>query len=240
MHTLEPAGDTRRPKTPSPMVAAWAVAVIVVVGALGFYLPRLSSPSQAAPPFDTPVAALQALASSDAEEWTDLADLFIPAASIDAFGRTRPFDSPGMEREHAFWNSLGARVEVEECSQIDGRGECSMIATDDLLVAVGLEGVTQEWTATLDDGRIATLQQDVVDDSPLTREANEWFVDFNQWICRNHPDEGRAELWDPLLTVDRFATPDCGSTDWAWEVGSGADPDVARNLHVRYLESLDG
>lgn len=234
--TIEATPTQKKERRPRPGVPVPVMLIAIAVIALAAFISRLA-PQDATAPFDDPVEAIRALAVHEAAALTDLADLFSPRASVDAYGFTRTWDSRASQQDFDFWTGLDASSRVEQCRREGVRGTCLVVVTDALLEGAGLEGIPQEWSVTLGpDGRIATLRQRIID-GPAVERADQWFIDFNRWVCRNHPEEGRAALWDPALKLQEMERPDCSATEWAWITDAGADPEVALRLHDEYLST---
>lgn len=230
---------TARPPTGRPphryrwAAALAAGAVIVVLGVLGPLTSRFGNSAQA--PFDNPVAAVPAVvAAFDAADREAQARVLQPLASVDLFGHTRTVDNQVLQRELAFGAGIGRRHLVEDCWQVDQRGYCRMLYHDDLMAEAGLTPFPDEWSVTLGpDGLVATVRAMSLD-SPELDLVQDWFMEFNRWLCHNEPEAARLALWDPLVITEEYEEPDCASTEWQW-VGDQGDPEEARRLHELYL-----
>jgi hypothetical protein len=239
MITLDEPPATQPRRLPSPVFSLSLMTVVLAVLSVAMVLPSLSGGDE--PPFSDPIQAVEALAARSGLSWSEMSDLFIPMATVDFNGTTRAWDSPALADEWDFDVARGARATVEECRRDEDWGVCRVVVTDTLLEAAGLPGLVQEWSVKLsEDGRIAIFRSQAVHTADL-EQIREWYVDFNRWICRHHPADGRR-LWDPLDREKEFADPDCTRTDWPWRSSGSPTDDAAEvlRLHDLYLADKQG
>lgn len=240
MITLDESRSTQRRKLPSPALALSMMLVVIAVLSVMTVLPSLSGGGDE-PPFSDPIQAVEAVGARAGLPWSEMSDLFAPRAIVDFSGTTRAGDSPMLADAWDFEVAKGARATVDECHRDEDWGICRVVVTDNLLEAAGLPGPVQEWSAKLsEDGRIVIFRTEPVPTADPDR-IREWYVDFNQWICRHHPADGRR-LWDSLGREEEFVGPDCSRTDWVWRPSGSPTDDAAEvlRLHDLYLADKQG
>ena len=231
-----PAGRAR-PRL--SLVLSMATFMTLAVMSITVLVPALSGRYQ--PPFEDPVEALRAVHQRSDLAWLEMSDFFAPRAVVDYFGSSRTWDSAALAEQWDFGVAKGGRATFESC-RVDGHwGICRAQWADSLMEAAGLPNMAHEWSAKLDDdGRIAILRAEAIT-TPAVAEIRAWFTDFNQWICRHHPEDGRR-LWDPGAVSDEFVDPDCTRTVWQWQPSGSpvTDAEEALKLHDLYLADSDG
>jgi hypothetical protein len=244
-----PQGDTevitvegppaRRSRPRLSLAFSVATFMTLAVMSITVLVPALSGRHQ--PPFEDPVEALRAVHQRSDLAWLEMSDFFAPRAVVDYFGSSRTWDTPVQAKWWDFDVAKGGRATLEGCRVEGDWGICRAQWADSLMEAAGLPDIAQEWRALLDDeGRIAILRAEAIT-TPAREEIRAWFTDFNQWICRHHPAEGRR-LWDRRGTSEEFVDPDCTRTEWQWQPSGSpvTDAEEVLRLHDLYLADSDG
>lgn len=236
---ITPEGPPARGSRPRlSLVLSIAASMTLAIMSITLLVPTLSGRYQ--PPFEDPVEALRAVHQRSDLAWLEMSDFFAPRAVVDYFGSSRTWDTPSQAEEWDFSVAKGGRATLESC-RVDGDwGVCRAEWADSLMEAAGLPDISQEWRVKLDDdGLIAILRAEAIT-TPALAEMRAWFTDFNQWICRHHPAEGR-NLWDTRGASQEFVDPDCTRTQWQWQRSGSpvTDAEEVLRLHDLYLADSD-
>ena len=140
----------------------------------------------AAPTAEELTQARIAVATQAIDDWTagDV-DAFFSHFSEDGRIQDTAVTDLSLQRDMAFYMSLGQIVVISECRPVTGTTiSCDTVMTDDLSRSIGAE-IEGEWTLRVEDGAVTYLNWSfpILDLDPLTLVE-----EMPAWIAENHPD----------------------------------------------------